>query len=123
MLGIDLSTALTRIGRAARPELRFAVGSMHALPLPDGALAGAVSWYSVIHAEPGELPGYLAEFARVLRPGGHLLVAFFEAVSEPVTRYDHTVTPATGGRPTTCPRSRARPGSPRSAGCHASPWR
>jgi SAM-dependent methyltransferase len=94
VLGIDLSPALARIGRAARPGLRFAVGSMHALPLQAGALGGAVSWYSVIHAEPEELPAYFAEFARVLRPGGHLLVAFFEAAGEPLTRFDHTVTPA-----------------------------
>ena len=76
------------------PGLRFAVGSMHALPLPDGSLGGVVAWYSVIHANPDDLPAYFAEFARVLRPGGHLLVAFIEAVGEPVTRYDHTVTPA-----------------------------
>jgi ubiquinone/menaquinone biosynthesis C-methylase UbiE len=93
-LGIDLSPALIRIARATYPGLRFAVGSMHALPLPDGALGGAVSWYSVIHAVPDDLPAYFAEFARVLRPGGYLLAAFFEAVSGPVTRYDHPVTAA-----------------------------
>lgn len=65
MLGIDLSAALTRIARARHPGLRLAVGSMHALPLPDGALGGAVSWYSVIHAVPADLPAYVAEFARV----------------------------------------------------------
>jgi len=94
MLGIDLSPTLTRIAKATYPGLRFAAGSMHALPLPDSSLGGAVSWYSVIHAAPDDLPAYFAEFARVLRPGGHLLVAFFESVSEPVTRYDHKVTPA-----------------------------
>ena len=94
ILGIDLSAALTRIATVRYPELRFAVGSMHALPLPDGALSGAVSWYSVIHAAPSDLPACFAEFARVLRPGGHLLVAFVEAAGEPLTRYDHTVTPA-----------------------------
>lgn len=94
VLGIDLSAALIGIARATRRGLRFAVGSMDALPLPDGALGGVVSWYSVIHAAPDVVPVYVAEFARVLRPGGHLLAAFFEAVAEPVTRYDHTVTPA-----------------------------
>jgi SAM-dependent methyltransferase len=94
VLGIDRSPALTQIAGATRPGLCFAVGSMHALPLPDGALGGAVSWYSVIHAEPDDLSDYFAEFARVLRPGGHLLIAFFEAAGEPLTRYDHTVTPA-----------------------------
>jgi ubiquinone/menaquinone biosynthesis C-methylase UbiE len=92
--GIDLSPALLEIARATYPGLRFETGSMHALPLGDATLAGIVSWYSVIHAAPGDLPGYLAEFARVLRRGGHLLAAFFEAVNEPVTAYDHKVTPA-----------------------------
>ena len=93
-LGIDLSPALIRIATETNPGLRFAVGSMHALPVPDRALSGAVSWYSVIHAVPADLPAYFAEFARVLRPGGYLLAAFFEAVGEPVTRYDHPVTAA-----------------------------
>jgi ubiquinone/menaquinone biosynthesis C-methylase UbiE len=92
--GVDLSPALTAIARARHPGIRFAVASMHALPVADRSLAGIVSWYSLIHAEPADLPAYLAEFGRVLRPGGHLLAAFFEAVSEPVTRYDHAVTPA-----------------------------
>jgi SAM-dependent methyltransferase len=94
VLGIDLSPALTRIARATYPGLRFAVGSMHALPLADSALGGAVSWYSVIHALPADVPAYFAEFARVLRPGGYLLAAFFEAVSEPVIQYGHPVTAA-----------------------------
>ena len=92
--GIDLSPAMIEIARASYPGLRFETGSMHALPLGDGTLAGIVSWYSVIHAAPGELPAYLAEFRRVLQPGGHLLAAFFEAVNEPVTVFDHAVTPA-----------------------------
>ncbi|MGH3208682.1 MAG: class I SAM-dependent DNA methyltransferase [Trebonia sp.] len=92
--GIDLSPALIEIARATYPALRFATGSMHALPMGDVTLAGIVSWYSLIHAAPGDVPGYLAEFGRVLRPGGYLLAAFFEAVNEPVTAYDHKVTPA-----------------------------
>lgn len=92
--GVDLSPALLEIARARYPQVRFAVASAHALPLAGGSLAGVVSWYSLIHAEPEDLPAYLAEFARVLRPGGHLLAAFFEAAGEPVTRYDHKVAPA-----------------------------
>ena len=92
--GIDLSPALIEIARATYPGLRFQTGSMHALPLGDAALAGLVSWYSVIHAAPGDVPAYLAEFGRVLKPGGHVLAAFFEAVGEPVTAFDHAVTPA-----------------------------
>jgi SAM-dependent methyltransferase len=94
VLGVDLSPALIKIARAAYPGLRFETASMHDLPLADGALSGIVSWYSVIHAEPGDLPFYFTEFARVLAAGGFLLAAFFEAVGEPVTCYDHKVTPA-----------------------------
>jgi SAM-dependent methyltransferase len=94
VIGIDLSPAMIEIARATYPGLRFEAGSMHALPLGDGTLAGIVSWYSVIHAAPDDLPGYFAEFGRALRPGGHLLAAFFEAADEPVTRFDHKVTTA-----------------------------
>ena len=92
--GFDLSPALTRVARERFPEIRFQTASMHALPLADGSLGGIVSWYSLIHADPGDLPGYFTEFSRVLRPGAPLLAAFFEAVGEPVTRFDHKVTPA-----------------------------
>jgi SAM-dependent methyltransferase len=94
VLGFDLSLALAGIARARYPGIRFGVASMHALPLADGSLGGVVSWYSLIHAHPGDLRSYLAESGRVLRPGGHLLAAFFEAAGEPATRSDHKVTPA-----------------------------
>lgn len=42
----------------------------------DGSLGGVVSWYSIIHTPPERLPAVLAEFHRVLVPGGHLLLAF-----------------------------------------------
>lgn len=94
VLGVDLSPAMIEIARLTYPGLRFEAASMHALPLADVSLAGIVSWYSVIHAAPGDLPAYFAEFARVLQPGGHLLAAFFEAAGEPVTAFDHKVTTA-----------------------------
>ncbi|HEY3878178.1 MAG TPA: class I SAM-dependent methyltransferase [Trebonia sp.] len=94
VFGVDLSPALVGIARATYPGLRVSVASMHALPVRDAALGGIVAWYSVIHAAPGDVPGYFAEFARVLRPGGFALAAFFEAVGEPVTGFAHGVTPA-----------------------------
>ncbi|MFC8128767.1 class I SAM-dependent DNA methyltransferase [Streptomyces sp. NPDC057302] len=94
MSGVDLSPAMIDLAREAYPGLRFEVGSMDALDLPDGKLNGVVSWYSVIHTPPGDLPPYFAEFRRVLAPGGHLLLGFFEAEGEPVTPFDHKVTTA-----------------------------
>lgn len=92
--GIDVSPAMIELARSEHPGLRFEVGSMDALDLPDGALAGIVSWYSIIHAAPDDLPGYFAEFSRTLAPGGHLLLAFFESAGDPVTGFDHKVAPA-----------------------------
>lgn len=92
--GIDLSPVMVGLAREAHPELRFEVGSMDALDVADGELGGIVSWYSVIHTPPKELPRYFDEFRRALPPGGVLLFAFFEAGGGPVEAFDHKVTTA-----------------------------
>ncbi|MGW7433437.1 class I SAM-dependent methyltransferase [Streptomyces sp. NPDC054861] len=92
--GIDLSPVMIDLARAAHPDLRFDLGSMDALDLADGALGGIVSWYSVIHTPPSELPAYFAEFNRVLAPRGTLLLGFFESEGGPVEAFDHKVTTA-----------------------------
>lgn len=74
--GVDLSPRMVAVARRLYPEVPFAVGTMTDLDLADGALAGLVAWYSVIHTPPARLPLVFAEFARVLRPGGHLMMAF-----------------------------------------------
>ncbi|WP_307868652.1 methyltransferase domain-containing protein [Umezawaea beigongshangensis] len=76
VFGVDLSPGMVAQARRARPGLRFDVGSMTALDLPDGALGGVVAWYSIIHLSPEELSAAVAEFHRVLAPGGHVLLAF-----------------------------------------------
>ncbi|MFF3960040.1 class I SAM-dependent methyltransferase [Streptomyces griseorubiginosus] len=76
VFGLDLSESMLAIARRENPGLRFEQGSMLELDLPDGALAGAVSYYSSIHTPVDQLPRLFAEFHRVLAPGGHLLVAF-----------------------------------------------
>ncbi|GAA2783103.1 class I SAM-dependent DNA methyltransferase [Crossiella cryophila] len=76
VFGIDLSPAMVAIARREHPGLRFEVGTMTELDLPDGALGGIVAWYSIIHIPPAELPALFAGFHRVLRPGGHLQLAF-----------------------------------------------
>ncbi|MET7301328.1 class I SAM-dependent methyltransferase [Embleya sp. NPDC005575] len=74
--GIDLSPGMIAVARREHPDLRFEVGSMTDLDLPDGSLAGLVAWYSIIHVPMEQLPGVFAEFHRVLVPGGRLLLAF-----------------------------------------------
>ncbi|WP_328494369.1 class I SAM-dependent methyltransferase [Streptomyces sp. NBC_00414] len=74
--GVDLSPAMVALAREAHPELRFAVGSMTAMDLPDGVLGGVAAVYSTIHVPDDELPAVFREFHRVLAPGGHVLLVF-----------------------------------------------
>ncbi|MFG2712097.1 class I SAM-dependent methyltransferase [Streptomyces goshikiensis] len=92
--GLDLSPAMIDHARRAHPSLRFDEARMEALPVEDGALGGVVARYSMIHTPPGELPALFAEQARVLAPGGLLLVSFFATEGPEPVRFDHKVTPA-----------------------------
>ncbi|MFF4427269.1 class I SAM-dependent DNA methyltransferase [Streptomyces sp. NPDC001549] len=87
VFGVDLSPAMVAVARRTYPGLRFEVGSMAALDVADGVLGGVLAWYSTVHTPPSGLPALFAEFARVLAPGGHLLIAF-KAGDERV-RLDH----------------------------------
>ncbi|TFV50378.1 methyltransferase domain-containing protein [Blastococcus sp. TF02A-35] len=74
--GIDLSPGMVAVARRDHPELRFDVGSLTALDLPDASFGGVLAWYSLIHLPPDQLRVAVEELARVLRPGGPLLTAF-----------------------------------------------
>ncbi len=73
--GVDLSPRMVDLARTRHPRLAFAVGSMTALDLPDGALGGILAWFATHHMPPETLAGIYAEFARTLAPGGVLLLA------------------------------------------------
>lgn len=94
--GVDASPAMIELARQSCPDLRFEVGSMTALDIADNELAGILSRSSVIHTPPPELPTVLAEFHRVLAPGGHLLIGFSasEGPSHPTQPFDHAVATA-----------------------------
>ena len=74
--GIDLSPGMVGVARRDHPHLDFAVGDMGALDLADAELAGLVAWYSLVHVPAPQRQSVVAEFSRVLRPGGYLLLAF-----------------------------------------------
>lgn len=96
VFGIDASPAMIGTARRNHPGLRFDVGSMAALDIADGALGGVLSRWSIIHTPPRELPAVLAEFHRLLAPGGHVLVGFSASddPSHPTQVFDHAVVPA-----------------------------
>lgn len=93
VVGIDLSIRMLEIGRQAHPYLCFAVGDVAALPVADHSLDGAVCWYSIIHTAPDHLGRVFDELARVLVPGGYLLLAFQAGNGEGLHRTDVRGTP------------------------------
>lgn len=94
--GVDASPVMIELAREANPQLRFEIGSMASLDIKDGTLGGALSRWSIIHTTPQEVPAILAEIARVLAPGGHLLIDFpaTDGPHHETQAYDHTVATA-----------------------------
>ncbi|WP_129656293.1 class I SAM-dependent methyltransferase [Rothia halotolerans] len=90
--GLDVVPEFVESARQRFPQLRFRLGELEALPVGDGSLGGILSWYSVIHTEPEGVPAILGEFARCLRPGGTLLLGFFDGPR--IEPFDHAVVTA-----------------------------
>ena len=90
--GIDLVPEFIAHARAAHPAARFEVGSLTDLGRPDGSVAGALAWYSLVHVDPEQVGEVLAGVRRVIGRGGVLVVGFFDAdVLEP---FEHAVVTA-----------------------------
>jgi SAM-dependent methyltransferase len=71
--GVDPTIALISQARAADPAGRYVEAIAEALPFPDAAFDLVVSYLSLI-----DIPDFeraIAEMARVLKPGGALLIA------------------------------------------------
>jgi ubiquinone/menaquinone biosynthesis C-methylase UbiE len=95
--GIDLSPAMIALARQYRPDLRFEVASMLHLDASDASIAGILAHFSLIHTPPDLVPSVLAEFARVVKPGGPLLVGvqlIDAAGADGWVPYDHRASPA-----------------------------
>lgn len=74
--GVDLSAGMVAAARARSPELTFEVASMLALTQSDSSLDGALAWFSLIHLDGDQRPQAYEQFARIVRPGGWLMVGF-----------------------------------------------
>ena len=74
--GVDLSPGMIDLARRVHPELRFEVGSMTDLALPDASVAGVLASWSLIHVPDESVPAALGHFHRVLRPDGLLVIGY-----------------------------------------------
>ncbi|KUM34921.1 class I SAM-dependent methyltransferase [Arthrobacter sp. EpRS71] len=90
--GVDVVPEFIETARQHYPEVQFSVESLETLPTASQSLAGILAWYSVIHTPPATIGGVMDEFARCLKPGGSLLIGFFDGPAG--ESFPHAVTPA-----------------------------
>jgi SAM-dependent methyltransferase len=76
VFGLDLSAGMLDEARRLNPDISFRRGNMLALDLADASLAGIAAFYAIVHLPHEALPQTFREMARVLKPGGLLLLAF-----------------------------------------------
>lgn len=76
VLGLDLSPQMISTANRRYPDLRFTVADMRRLPVDRATWAGIAALYSVIHLDAAQRADSFADFRRVLREGGWLLLAF-----------------------------------------------
>ncbi|GAA2316065.1 hypothetical protein GCM10010149_80160 [Nonomuraea roseoviolacea subsp. roseoviolacea] len=73
VLGVDGSPDMLARARARVPQGVFSLGDLGDLPVPDGSVDLVVCSLALTHVP--SLGPAMAEFARVLRPGGHVVVS------------------------------------------------
>ena len=73
VVGVDLTTEMLSRARGRVPQAAFLEGDLRELPVPDGEFDLVVCGLALAHLE--DLGPAVAELARVLRPGGRLVVS------------------------------------------------
>lgn len=91
-IGIDMVPEFLAHARATHPTGDYRLGSLCALDAADRSVTGILAWYSLIHLPPPELDEVLAEFRRVMAPGGALVTGIF--TGDEVEAFDHKVVTA-----------------------------
>lgn len=75
VFGLDFSATQLTLARERAPDASLVTGDMATLPIAESTLDGIVAFYSLIHLPESQHQQAIAEFARVTRPGGRILVS------------------------------------------------
>jgi ubiquinone/menaquinone biosynthesis C-methylase UbiE len=74
-VGVDFSRGQLTLATENAPGAALTQGDMTGLPFRDDAFDAVTAYHSLIHVPPEDHQTVVDEFARVLRPGGRLLVS------------------------------------------------
>jgi len=92
VLGVDPSEEFIRHARNKHPHLDVHEGGTTWLELSGEQFGGILAWYSLIHVVPERREGELRRVAHALRPGGSLLMGYFDG--DESVAFDHAITTA-----------------------------
>lgn len=106
VIGVDRSPDMLAHARERVPQGEFATADLQQLPLSDNAVDIVVCGLALCHVPA--LDPVLAEFARVLRPGGHLVISDPHHERILLGSVVHALGPA--GEPGLAPTFRRTPG-------------
>ncbi len=73
-LGLDFSRRGLSLAVETVPDARLLQAEMGAIPVVDAAVDAITAYHAVFHVPRSEQPAVYREFARVLKPGGTLLM-------------------------------------------------
>ncbi len=73
-IGLDFSRRSLELAADTVPGARLVQGEMSQLPVADRSVDAITAYYAVFHVPRAEQPAVYREFARVLAPGGRLLM-------------------------------------------------
>jgi ubiquinone/menaquinone biosynthesis C-methylase UbiE len=85
-VGLDVSRRGLDLARETVPDARLVHGEMSALPFAADRFDAITAYHAVFHVERERHPAVYDEFARVLRPGGRLLLTLPSGRFETVRR-------------------------------------
>ena len=80
--GIDLAPEMLVVAQQRGVPVRLACADLRALPIRSRSCSGVVAFYSIQHLPRSDLGGALVELARVLEPGGTLVLATHLGIGE-----------------------------------------
>ena len=90
--GVDESPDMLEVARTKVPDAQFSLGDLRSLPLPSDSVDLVVCSLALTHLRNLDEP--LAEFGRVLRPGGHAVLSNIHHLSLPLGGVVEMLTPS-----------------------------
>jgi ubiquinone/menaquinone biosynthesis C-methylase UbiE len=81
-IGVDISDRCVELAKLYNPGIQFLREDIAQMSFPDKHFDGIVSYYSIINTPKKNVGRIFAEFNRILKPGGYLLVVVKKGLEE-----------------------------------------